>query len=254
MRKNRGGGTATRAPPSREPPPSNATTPATSMGLKIALDLLKLKDSDVANAYVVGSRMWGTSRRDSDWDLVVVVRDESKPAPPAHRDLHCRDVDASVLSASEYSARLRAGHFLEILTARCIPPECIWRETINPRLHLPHDPRAIAHSVIEESDRDWKFAQKMLSEKGEMQRCSRVVASCIRELMIAVALTRGPGGGGGGAAVAVAVAPEEWQNAAGRAKAIRDEACAYSHMGWEEYEMMHREEFDTLRAQLHELL
>ena len=85
-----------------------------------------LKDSEVLNAYVVGSHLWETCRKNSDWDLVIILDKLSAPKP---LNLHRSNLEAFILSLDQYSELIQT-HSMQILITVWLPECCILREMV----------------------------------------------------------------------------------------------------------------------------
>jgi predicted nucleotidyltransferase len=165
-----------------------AAMATSKLNVKAALSRLKLEDSKVLNVYVMGSRLWGTARPSSDWDLIIVHEDS---AVAARRSLHHGDIDAIALHRDEYIAQIREHHFLELATL-WVPPSLVWREKLDPRRVLRSsvvDVAKLVAAVEEESARDWTMARKF-AEKGDAHRATRVLSHTIRMLVLACGVVR----------------------------------------------------------------
>lgn len=158
------------------------------LNLKSALQRLKLDDTKVLNVYVMGSRLWGTAKASSDWDLLIVHEDNGCAA---RRSLHHGDIDAIALHRDEFAAQVRDHHFLELAAAAWAPRELVWRERFDLRRSAAaaFDPRALAAAVAEESTRDWAMARKF-AEKGDAHRAVGVLAHTLRMAVIARGIAR----------------------------------------------------------------
>lgn len=60
--------------------------------LNIVLKRLQLKETEVANVYVYGSRVWGTGNKNSDWDFLII----HKNWPGEKSSVHNGEFDAQV--------------------------------------------------------------------------------------------------------------------------------------------------------------
>ena len=69
-------------------------------GLNSIITAFDLEDSNILNAYIVGSHLWETCHKNSDWDLVIVLDKLSSPKP---LNLHRSNQEAFILSTEQYS-------------------------------------------------------------------------------------------------------------------------------------------------------
>ena len=108
--------------------PNNHKIPSTES----IVQLFNIKTSDVCNVYIVGSHLWGTCNKQSDWDAVIVVKhsDHDKPL-----NVHKANVDGWILSTEQYVAAIN-DHLLQALITLWIPQQLVLMENFNPRSHL----------------------------------------------------------------------------------------------------------------------
>eukprot|EP01119_Soliformovum_irregulare_P025368 TRINITY_DN9371_c0_g1_i2.p2 TRINITY_DN9371_c0_g1~~TRINITY_DN9371_c0_g1_i2.p2 ORF type:complete len:233 (-),score=33.53 TRINITY_DN9371_c0_g1_i2:797-1423(-) len=148
------------------------------VGLKTALDRLKIKEEDVLNAYVIGSRLWGGSNQKSDWDLILVVSNWNGKAT-----IHNAEFDATVFSEKEFHSKILEHAFFPLICLY-IPESLRWKEKIDPRRDFKLDHVALRASILQETDRDWGMAQKYF-EKGNVDRGKKTIVHALRLLLIA---------------------------------------------------------------------
>lgn len=153
--------------------------------LESTLRKLRLKDDDVLNVYVVGSRLWHESKSESsDYDLLIVLRGEDPLRQSLHSGAGAASIDATVESAAEFRQRLSEHRFLELLSL-WLPRRCVWRERMPPGPLLRRvDVRLLRNATADECERDWRVARKFC-EKGEHRRALRTLGHTLRMLRIA---------------------------------------------------------------------
>ncbi|KAJ7633020.1 hypothetical protein FB45DRAFT_1058017 [Roridomyces roridus] len=66
----------------------------------------------VQTVYLVGSRLWGTHTPKSDFDLLVVIRDSTKPF---QKSQHRGHYDATILTESSFCEQVKEGALIECL-------------------------------------------------------------------------------------------------------------------------------------------
>lgn len=136
-----------------------------------------LEDSSVLNAYTVGSHMWGTCHKNSDWDLVVVLDKISSPKP---LNLHRSNLEAFILSKDQYSELIRI-HSMQVLITLWLPENCILREEINPKVLFRLSQPVLIASLEHSKERDLQIAEKHF-QKNDMKQAKKVLLHCIRYL------------------------------------------------------------------------
>ena len=138
----------------------------------------KLTPSDILNVYLVGSHMWGTVHKDSDWDLVVVVKAwTGKPA-----DMHSGLLDAHILSKEQFLEAL-AYHNFRLMACIFAPVNCKLKETVSLEKFFKLDKRKLRDSFFQENERDIRVAEKHAS-KGRVDAATKICVHTLRLLMI----------------------------------------------------------------------
>jgi hypothetical protein len=72
---------------------------------------LTIPSSDVIHAFILGSRLWGTSHEDSDYDAYIVIKDTSPwatnlSAQKGFASIHSANIDGLVMVESNYLGML----------------------------------------------------------------------------------------------------------------------------------------------------
>ena len=136
-----------------------------------------LEDSNVLNAYVVGSHLWETCHKNSDWDLVIVLDKLTSPKP---LNLHRSNLEAFILSLDQYSELIRT-HSMQVLITVWLPESCILRETVNPKKIFQFSQPALIAAIEHSKERDLRIAEKHF-HKGDSKKAKKVLQHCIRYL------------------------------------------------------------------------
>ena len=97
---------------------------------------------DILNVYIVGSHLWGTCHRHSDWDLVVVVRNASQKPLNVHKGL----LEAFVVSESDYIELIQT-HSMQVLVTLWLPKEFVLEENFDPRAVFHFDKSVLLKSL-----------------------------------------------------------------------------------------------------------
>ena len=138
----------------------------------------KLTPSDILNVYLVGSHMWGTVHKDSDWDLVVVVK--AWTAKPA--DMHIGLMDAHILSKEQFLEAL-ACHNFRLIACIFAPGNCRLKETVSLEKYFKLDKIKLRDSFFQENERDIRVAEKH-ANKGRVDVATKICVHTLRLLMI----------------------------------------------------------------------
>lgn len=144
----------------------------------------KLPQADILNVYVVGSRLWGTMHKGSDWDLVVIVKSwQSKPS-----DVHNGIVDAHILSQDQYMQALISHNFRSIV---CLftPQHLRLKESIKFHDEFKLNKSLLKQSIFDEHERDIRIASKH-AIKGKVDIAKKICLHTLRELALGEQLCR----------------------------------------------------------------
>lgn len=144
---------------------------------------LKLQDSDVLNVYLVGSHMWGTCHKNSDWDLVIILRTLTTAKPI---NTHKANIEAFLLSKEQFMQLLRE-HSMQVLVVLWLPQECVLVEKFSPIASFNLDREALARSLDHSRERDLRIAEKHFG-KGDASRARKVLLHCARYLELGAQL------------------------------------------------------------------
>lgn len=143
-----------------------------------------LEDSNVLNAYVVGSHLWETCHKNSDWDLVIVLGKLSTPKP---LNLHRSNLEAFILSLDQYSELIQS-HSMQILITVWLPESCIMREMVNPKKIFHFSRPALVAALEHSKERDLRIAEKHFS-KNDSKKAKKILLHCIRYLNLGVQIS-----------------------------------------------------------------
>jgi len=155
--------------------------------LNTVLGKLKIPAADVLNAYVIGSRLWGTATSQSDFDLVVVAA--SWP-PSKPQTVHNGMFDAKVLSLANFEERLQQ-HEFEELKCCWLPEAFVLKETV-PAVQLLKggiDRVKLRHIVTERTEKDLAKAAKFI-EKDKKYEGGKILLHALRLNVLGTQLAR----------------------------------------------------------------
>jgi predicted nucleotidyltransferase len=149
------------------------------LNLDILISRLQLKKEEVLNVYVIGSRLWGTASYNSDWDFIIV---HSKWKGKS--SVHNGEIDATVYDTEEFVQKLKEHSLLEVLCV-WLPRPFVWKEVLDPTKHFDLDLASLRSSVFEETERDWRMAQKYM-EKKNVDRGKKTVVHALRLILLSI--------------------------------------------------------------------
>lgn len=136
-----------------------------------------LQDSNVLNAYVVGSHLWETCRKNSDWDLVIVL---DKLPSPKLLNLHQSNLEAFILSADQYTELIQT-HSMQVLITVWLPQCCVLRESVDPKKIFRLSQPALIAALEHSKERDLKIAEKHFC-KSNSKKAKKVLLHCMQYL------------------------------------------------------------------------
>ena len=152
------------------------------MDLREVCSKLDVPITKVVNAYVVGSRLWGSAHATSDWDLIIVTRERGEQG--AAHAVHKAMFDAKVMSLVEYTARLRAHRMPELATVWA-PEPCIMRQTVEPTSLFTIDVPSLRAATMKDAEKAWKRIAKSMA-RGDVNVAKKVTIASVRYSMLAV--------------------------------------------------------------------
>jgi hypothetical protein len=105
--------------------------------LNDVLRALEIEEEDCLCLYQTGSRVYGTSTIDSDWDFVMILKDRTKGKyVPETRDYLERGLFSTTLYEKEVFEKLLCTHNHLAVCCLCSPPQYIWRALLHFELKL----------------------------------------------------------------------------------------------------------------------
>ncbi|KAJ3296589.1 hypothetical protein HDU79_006211 [Rhizoclosmatium sp. JEL0117] len=141
------------------------------------LSSIRVDKKDVAYAFLVGSRAWGTHTQQSDFDVIVVTH---KPTSTPSSS-HTQQCDFTVLDKSNFATKIAEGSFLETLglyTPTVIFVDAKFEPTLK-ALKQSVKIEAVQRWVLERCERDNEKAAKF-SGKSQFRAALKVKCHSIR--------------------------------------------------------------------------
>ncbi len=125
-----------------------------SMNLKVICQKLGFALEAVLNCFVIGSRVWGTAKSESDWDMILVTADTLK-----HKSVFVSvdNIDVYVLDQTQWSHELSSHRFVCWLTL-FLPKEAIWKNECP--ISVGFDPQTFIDKLRHAIDKDCRKLNK----------------------------------------------------------------------------------------------
>ena len=147
--------------------------------LQQVIRTFELQDKDVLNVYIVGSHLWETCHKGSDWDLIVVVKKLASPKP---LNIHKGNFEAFIISEEDYSQLIQE-HSMQVLVTLWMQKKLVLIEKLNPMLLFRFNKTALLKSLDHSRQRDLRIAEKHF-RKSDSKRAKKVLLHCIRYLAL----------------------------------------------------------------------
>lgn len=213
-----------------------------SKNLHLLFRLLKLAPEAITNVYLVGSRLWGTNKHSSDFDLLVITESPSEGMPSSqHKDHY----DVTVLTTMAFSQRVSEGSIIETVCCMIDPrEECVWQAK-EPMRHLVKDVHTVEGWVaarhLKDQAKAQKFWEKETQESGFKILQHMIMAEClVQTLKEKEAKTVG-------GLPKVILTLEELQEAVRRGR--RSEDWEWLGLPWKDVEKAHSARLLSIRSQ-----
>jgi hypothetical protein len=133
------------------------------MNLPILLDRLGLQEQDVLNVYPYGSRVYGTFRKNSDYDFVVIT---AKEQPKEFSD---NLVNVFFFTPKQFQQRLQ-DHEISALECIFLPEGMKWKEKMafDFKLHMPQ----LRQSLLTKAKDAFRLSEKSVDSQSGMPTLS----------------------------------------------------------------------------------
>lgn len=161
-------------------PPAN-----TPLDLKTLLARLRLDPAHILNVYQFGSRVYGTSTEQSDWDFLIVTDLEEE----LEEHLSQGDVNAALYDRTTF-ARLLDANQVWALESQYLPPSAVWKEDLDLRGAFRIDPALLRESTCTEAGFAWNKARRVMEKEGDLYRGKKNIFHALRFLLYGAQLAR----------------------------------------------------------------
>lgn len=143
---------------------------------------LKLNPKDILNIYLMGSRLWGTSRPNSDFDVIIVCQKYDGPMT-----LHTPQINATILDLNMFLDRVKNHEYLETVAIHSPSEFHLLEDMIVKLPKFKYD--LFKKSIEYRIDRDLAHITKN-DQKGKYDRANKTRYMCLNMLAIATEITK----------------------------------------------------------------
>lgn len=150
--------------------------------LQSIYSVVGLTPDRVLNVYVVGSHLWQSCSKSSDWDLIVVTK--LSAVAKSSSNLHKGNMDILELSVDEYKERLQA-HSMQVLLTLWLPEEFVLKAFFNPKPVFVFSKPQLIGSLSSTKERDLRVAEKHFS-KGSTGQAKKVLLHFVRYIDLGI--------------------------------------------------------------------
>ena len=163
------------AAPTRQMCPRGHEMPPLSSILKA----FSLDEKSVLDVWIVGSHVWGTCTKHSDWDMVIILN--SHPTPI---NAHKNKMDAWILSSNDYQSYIKE-HLIQALITIWLPEPFALKRTSDPKTYFNLSQPLLAASVEKMYERDMRVALKHHA-KNDINGSIKVLRHCLRQMCLSL--------------------------------------------------------------------
>ncbi len=144
--------------------------------------VLRQSPSSVLHIYVVGSHLWQTCSKSSDWDFVVVT--SSEESSKQFSNLHKGNTDILKISVDEYKKRLQE-HSMQVLLTVYLPGQFVLKSSFHPRTLFSYSKLKLLESLSTTKERDFRVAEKHFT-KGNIGQAKKIIMHFVRYLDLGI--------------------------------------------------------------------
>jgi len=144
--------------------------------LETLVSCLKLNPGDVIAVFLIGSRVYGNLEVDSDWDFIVVVKDDVIADP----HVEIANINAGVFNRLKFYEFLHR-HVFWILQTHYLPESFVWKKDDDFGFHLK--PTRLRKELLRYSKERWESVERWY-QKGDIRRAKKNVVHTLRAFLL----------------------------------------------------------------------
>ena len=157
------------------------------------LNTLNIDKSLILGMYLVGSNLWGTARKDSDLDVIIVIKNNNVKkgnkyisGKDTETSIHNSNVDAWIISENKFAEAIENHRMYELM--------CLYAPEKNKLINYSYpnnkftiNPKILYEQTLTVYTRDWEKANKQ-GGKNNLKRAEKILLHCTRNLFLTLQL------------------------------------------------------------------
>ena len=157
------------------------------------LNTLNIDKSLILGMYLVGSNLWGTARKDSDLDVIIVIKNNNVKkgnkyisGKDTETSIHNSNVDAWIISENKFAEAIE-NHRMYELMCLYVPEKNKLINYSYPNNKFTINPKILYEQTLTVYTRDWEKANKQ-GGKNNLKRAEKILLHCTRNLFLTLQL------------------------------------------------------------------
>ena len=157
------------------------------------LNTLNIDKSLILGMYLVGSNLWGTARKDSDLDVIIVIKNNNVKkgnkyisGKDTETSIHNSNVDAWIISENKFAEAIE-NHRMYELMCLYVPEKNKLINYSYPNNKFTINPKVLYEQTLTVYTRDWEKANKQ-GGKNNLKRAEKILLHCTRNLFLTLQL------------------------------------------------------------------
>jgi len=152
------------------------------MDLRGLVHALGLRDSDILNVYLNGSRIFGTWTEKSDWDFTVIVTNTCKDiAERWSEDM----IDANIFSEKRFMQLIQE-HDMRALICVFLPARYVWKCTIDFGKNFHLDSNSLRAPVSSTSNKAYACGKIQIEKEGDIRKGKKNIVQAMRYALFGI--------------------------------------------------------------------
>ena len=157
------------------------------------LNTLNIDKSLILGMYLVGSNLWGTARKDSDLDVIIVIKNNNVKkgnkyisGKDTETSIHNSNVDAWIISENKFAEAIE-NHRMYELMCLYVPEKNKLINYSYPNNKFTINPKILYEQTLTVYTRDWEKANKQ-GGNNNLKRAEKILLHCTRNLFLTLQL------------------------------------------------------------------